>query len=145
SLHAGSYAHLVEGQQGLLLTAHEGPRLGQESLQEGGVEGEPATEFLHTRSSSSSRIRWPCTLITLVGPIVVSRCESDPCGCTCPCRSSRGRHQPGDPQARHLNHPPVQVASQRIVALGPRRVVVSPDEQQRHPIAGRQRVQILRR
>src|SRR5207245_3416041 len=93
SLHAGSYAHLVEGQQGLLLTAHEGPRLGQESLQEGGVEGEPATEFLHTRFSSSSRIRWPCTLITLVGPIVVSRCESDPCGCTCPCRSSRGRHR----------------------------------------------------
>ncbi len=56
-----------------------------------------------------------------------------------------GPLQPGDPQARHLNYPPVQVAPQRIVALGPRRVVVSPHEQQRHLVAGRQRVQVLGR
>jgi hypothetical protein len=54
-----------------------------------------------------------------------------------------GSFQPRDPQTHNVGDALVQVGAQRIVTQRPGRVVVSPDEQQRRLVAGRQRVEVL--
>jgi hypothetical protein len=54
-----------------------------------------------------------------------------------------GSFQPRDPKTHDLGDAFVEVGAQRIVAQRPGQVVVSPDEQQRGLVSGRQRVEVL--